>query len=511
MYGKSVLITDYNCDGRDDLVVLAQNLIPNASEFPYVKRGRLYFYMGRPYFNNNTDTLFTITRRGITDSLGSIYDLISSDLNGDGFKDVIGIQMYHPPSTAPYESGLTVFYSNAQCDTIPDFQYMLYNPNLDTREILRDCQNLGDINGDGCEDVGFTRVIRYFTSWSLPILYDAEYYILYGDPVSPHVELLCNLNLQSEWYLYPKMRGIGNINNDAFDDFLITYRHNEMNRHINAVIYGNTVIDTLITDEQLIYAGDDSGSYCGDMNGDGVDDFVGVWGGRFNPKVWFGGNFNFSQPSLILDSPASGCLGFSHGDLNGDGYEDLIFGDDNMFNHYGRFCISLGDPYPNSSTDLIIDPPVYVNPYTFFGRTTSTGDLNCDGYDDIAVSACDPGGSPYSPGTAYVYAGNANLTETTVSVDDSIPPASGLSFKAYPNPFNPNIYFELKNAGKEKSLKIDIFNLKGQKVDSIKLNGGQIKKGKVLWQANNMPSGIYICQLKANDQIIASRKVTLLK
>jgi len=359
--------------------------------------------------------------------------------------------------------------------------------------------------------IGFTRVIRYYYPWPIPSLYDAEYYILYGDPVSPHVEFLCNLNLQSE-HTSPYMRGIGNINNDAFDDFLISFYHSGMNRTINAVIYGNTVIDTLFTDDQLFVGNDRiGGGYCGDMNGDGTDDFVGDWGWHILPKIWFGGNFNFSQPNLTLDCRPEYDYGFSHGDLNGDGYDDIIFGDTNMFNDYGQFYITLGGPYPNGSVDLLIEPPVYVIPGTCFGKTTSTGDLNCDGYDDIAVSATDPGGSPDRPGTAYVYAGNANLTETTVSVDDSTPPASGLSFKAYPNPFNPNIYFELKNAGKEKSMKIDIYNLKGQKVDSIKLNGGQIKKGKVLWQANNMPSGIYLCQLKANDQIIASRKITLLK
>jgi len=510
IFGYGVAALDYNGDGIDDLAVLSPSFNhPGGSEtYPLYRRGKLYFYFGSPDFANKTQPDLTLLRSEIDDSLNAMQYLKTVDLNGDGLKDLM-VYKYANPGLQLY-SGINVFYSGTNCDTIPDFSYTFrYETLIGGIPDNHLWEPIGDVNGDGCEDIGFTFINLPCTGTT----WDNQYYILYGDPVLPHLEYIATWGTDVPFY-QPRMRAIGNVNQDAYDDFLVTYYNTDLNQPISAVVYGGTEINQFISPSQIIdidfgLLTTQGGAYCGDINGDGVDDFIGDWSDYINPKIWLGGNNNYSNPSLILNGQCYQGKGFSYGDINGDGYDDIIFGDLNDIGEYGKVWIYLGGAYPNSSCDLIIYPTYMDASGDSFGWRTATGDFNNDGIADIAIGA--PCLDYWREGYVFVYAGNTNILETTVSVDDSIPPASGLSFKAYPNPFNPNIYFELKNAGKEKSMKIDIFNLKGQKVDSIKLNGGQIKKGKVLWQANNMPSGIYLCQLKANDQIIASRKITLLK
>jgi len=79
----------------------------------------------------------------------------------------------------------------------------------------------------------------------------------------------------------------------------------------------------------------------------------------------------------------------------------------------------------------------------------------------------------------------------------------------YPNPFNPQttIEFEMSTAG---NMKIDIYNLKGQKVET--LINEQLSSGKhsVIWDAQNQPSGIYFYKAE-KDGIVNTSKIILLK
>ncbi|MCF7793064.1 MAG: T9SS type A sorting domain-containing protein [Candidatus Cloacimonetes bacterium] len=86
----------------------------------------------------------------------------------------------------------------------------------------------------------------------------------------------------------------------------------------------------------------------------------------------------------------------------------------------------------------------------------------------------------------------------------------------YPNPFNPSttISFDL-TAKDAKNAKIEIYNLKGQKVKTLPFTVSQSPKVSVIWNGtdqNNKPvsSGIYLYRLKAGD-VDVSKKCLLLK
>ncbi|MDD3386828.1 MAG: M14 family zinc carboxypeptidase [Candidatus Pacebacteria bacterium] len=82
----------------------------------------------------------------------------------------------------------------------------------------------------------------------------------------------------------------------------------------------------------------------------------------------------------------------------------------------------------------------------------------------------------------------------------------------YPNPFNPetNLAFEIKNYSFDKAM-IDIFNIKGQKVNSFDLNDNDIQKGYIVWKAENLSSGIYFYRLSIDNKTISTKKALLLK
>ncbi len=80
----------------------------------------------------------------------------------------------------------------------------------------------------------------------------------------------------------------------------------------------------------------------------------------------------------------------------------------------------------------------------------------------------------------------------------------------YPNPFNPStkISFALPRAGK---VSLQVFNVLGQMVATIA--GGQYNLGQyqVDWNASRLASGLYFYRLTVDDNVVATKKMMLLK
>lgn len=104
-----------------------------------------------------------------------------------------------------------------------------------------------------------------------------------------------------------------------------------------------------------------------------------------------------------------------------------------------------------------------------------------------------------------------NLYDETVGIDDdeqSLPAHFALS-QNYPNPFNPQttIQYQIKTAS---HVKLEIFDLRGRRVDTLVNEYQQAGYYTIIWDAPNTSSGIYFCRLQA-DGFIATRKFTKLK
>ena len=79
----------------------------------------------------------------------------------------------------------------------------------------------------------------------------------------------------------------------------------------------------------------------------------------------------------------------------------------------------------------------------------------------------------------------------------------------YPNPFNPSttIRFSLP---KETKLKINLYSMLGELVETIAEGNYEMGNYKVNVNAGNLPSGVYIYRLESSD-FVQVRKMVLIK
>ncbi len=486
-YGYSLAALDFNGDGIDDLVIGSDRWNPQGQPNSTAE-GKVYFCWGGTNFDNIPDLTMDGSQYGFSTSLGRHLANLG-DINGDGYEDLGSLRLGNYPVSG-IRQFIEIYYGGPNCDTVPDFEHLIYFD----EGTLYSFYPLGDVNGDGYDDAGYV-ILTEDTVVN-------QYYVIYGGE-TPQVEYWNTVGSGGM-----SIRGIGNINNDEYDDFLISFYDNEYSGYCNIIFYGDTVINPVIID--TLYSNTANfipgGADAGDFNGDGTDDFIGCWGHfEGGTALWFGGEQN-NEPSVILDAFGRGSKCFSWGDLNNDGYHDLVLGSPLWSNHQGKAYFFIGDENANGSIDLDIEAPVIVG--TYFSTAVAVGDFNHDGFDDTAIGAPDDYGNWY-PGYVYVYAGNDNLEETTtVSIhEEEIPTFDGIEFNAYPNPFNPIVTFEIKTENLE-NLQIEIFNIKGQRIKTI-----PIVVRNISWYSNNNASGIYLCKLVniETEKVLTVKKVTLLK
>lgn len=148
--------------------------------------------------------------------------------------------------------------------------------------------------------------------------------------------------------------GAGDTNGDSFDDILVSAPY--------ATYNGMTIAGSV-----YLYSGSD-GSLLRQWNGSSAN-------------LWYG----------------IACAGA--GDVNGDGFADIIIGD--PYNNWGQATV-----YSGLDGSVLHQLPTSGWWPTFGNAVAGAGDVNADGYADFAVcaSSADSGGISNS-GTAFIYSG----------------------------------------------------------------------------------------------------------
>jgi VCBS repeat-containing protein len=311
---------------------------------------------------------------------------------------------------------------------------------------------VADVNGDGKADI---LVGTNSTTNSL--------YVVYGTD-SPAGDLdATGFDGSNGGYIIDgadRAFSVGDVNDDGFEDFGLDDANSTTP---TTIVYGSVAASNFTIDgvngaagySLLVPSGSDRvevATGIGDFNGDGIDDFIAgvpTRGSDGGASIFFGRDGLESELALETDgggddsdvlvlgpedvgsvgSAAAGLMAAAAGDFNADGYDDFLIGSRIEANPGGPREVYLVTGRPGT------DPIDLDTDYAFRFRTnfgddaihlfmTSAGDVNGDGFDDVAImspwapSSPLTGIAPYGPGAVYViFGGLTGLPEDLTLTD----------------------------------------------------------------------------------------------
>jgi uncharacterized repeat protein (TIGR01451 family) len=216
----------------------------------------------------------------------------------------------------------------------------------------------------------------------------------------------------------------GDVNGDGYGDVVIGapgYDNGEVDEGRAYVYQGSAVgLETTaawtVESNQTNSAFGQSVSTAGDVNGDGYADvIVGAYGLKA-VFAYVGSAAGLGASPAWIGQGDAGQAGSSYGwsvatagDVNGDGYADVIVG---AYNAYvGATSVGRAFAYLGSAAGLGASPAWTAEgdqAQAYFGCSVATaGDVNGDGYGDVIVGAYGYDNGEISEGRAFAYLGSA--------------------------------------------------------------------------------------------------------
>ena len=340
------------------------------------------------------------------------------DVNGDGFSDMI----ISAPDAYSYSGVSYLIFGKSAADwTNIDLSTLAFPQGIKIYSAVAEgrvgfsVSGAGDINGDGFGDI----IIAAPNAYN----YLGMSYLIWGKSTGwTNIDLASLTTEQGISFTNDEngngdsVSGIGDVNNDGYDDLIIGGYSNSNRPGTCYLIFGKSIgwadvnLTTLTTSVGITIQGvpDDAStgasvSGAGDVNGDGYDDFligapyVNALGRTNSGQVYliFGKATGWTNIDLNGLTNAQGIkihgttFAYIHevngaGDINGDGYDDFLIGGTPVYLVFGK---------PTGWIDIDLTTLTTSVGITIYGSDdtgifiSGTKDINGDGYDDILIGA----------------------------------------------------------------------------------------------------------------------------
>ena len=413
-FGNSVATAgDVNGDGFGDVIIGAYNYDNGESD-----EGRAYVYLGSASGLGNSPAWI-----GESNQVEAYYGYscaTAGDVNSDGFSDVIVGSQFFDNGQDTEGRAFVYMGSAAGLSTTPAWTA---ESNQDGGWFGYSVSTAGDVNGDGFSDVVIGAI--FYENGQIS---EGRAYLYQGSATG--------LALNPAWTSEGNQQGAGfgskvapagDVNGDGFADVIVTalsFDNGEADEGRSYVFEGSALglrsIPVWTFETNQIGANINWAMTAGDVNGDGFSDvIIGSYlydGGQTNEGrafVYHGAPTGLSSVrGWDVESNQSGAgLGFSvatAGDVNGDGYSDVIVGTsgyDNGQSQEGAAFAYLGSPLGLSTVPAWSAESNQVD--ALFGTAVgSAGDVNGDGYYDVVVGSYFYDNGQIDEGRAFVYLGS---------------------------------------------------------------------------------------------------------
>jgi hypothetical protein len=405
VFGEAVSAAgDVDGDGFDDVLIGAR-----LEDTAGANSGRIYLFTGSSSGLGSTP-LWTADGESVSDQFG-ISVASAGDTNSDGFDDlVVGA---HYATTSVGDSGRAYLYLGSPTgpSTSPAWTF---DGEQDADGLGQPVAGAGDVDGDGYDDV----IVGYEGAFAEAGLHAGRAHLFRGTPTGLVESPASTDEGEAAFDLFGSaVTSAGDVDDDGFDDVLIGANGADGGRIY--LFAGATA--ALLPSADWTMEGDVAGGQvgesvasAGDVDGDGYDDVIigaptadtpsGAEAGL--ARVFLGSPSGLeSLPAWEADGGAGDWFGVrvaAAGDVDGDDFDDVLVSARSGPSP-GNVSLFLGSA---SGPSLVADWNEEANPvHSQMGAwcLSSAGDVDGDGFDEVLIGS---GASPYPYGSAEAYFGS---------------------------------------------------------------------------------------------------------